>query len=263
MKIDIHTHILPENLPDLSSKYDGTSGWISIVKSDSNPNCACMMKDGKLFRKIEKNCWSLNERYDEMKAADVTTQVLSTVPVMFNYGAKPEHTLDLCNLLNDDLSKQINSFQLNSFNNDEIVKSFYGFGTLPMQDSRLAVEEMTRCVKELGFKGVQIGSHINDWLLNDKNLYPIWKRAEDLQCPIFVHPWDMDHITKTSKYWLPWLVGMPAETANAICCILMGGVLQQFPRVKFCFAHGGGGFPFTIGRIQHGYEVRPDLCAVE
>jgi aminocarboxymuconate-semialdehyde decarboxylase len=263
MRIDIHTHILPENLPDLSSKYDGTAGWISIVKSKTHPNCACMMKDGKLFRQIEKNCWSLNERYDEMKAANVTTQVLSTVPVMFNYAAKPEHTLDLCNLLNDDLFKQINTFQQSSWNNDEILKSFYGFGTLPMQDSRLAVEEMTRCFKDLGFKGIQIGSHINEWLLNDKNLYPIWKRAEDLQCPIFVHPWDMDHITKTNKYWLPWLVGMPAETANAICCLLMGGVLQQFPRLKFCFAHGGGAFPFTIGRIQHGYEVRPDLCAIE
>ena len=64
------------------------------------------------------------------------------------------------------------------------------------------------------------------------------KRAEDLNCPIFVHPWDMDHVSRTTKYWLPWLVGMPAETATAICCILMGNVLTQFPRLKFCFAHG-------------------------
>ena len=66
-----------------------------------------------------------------------------------------------------------------------------------------------------------------------------------------------------SKYWLPWLVGMPAETATAICCLLMGGVLQRFPRLKVCFAHGGGSFPFTVGRIQHGYNVRPDLCATD
>ncbi len=66
-----------------------------------------------------------------------------------------------------------------------------------------------------------------------------------------------------SKYWLPWLVGMPAETATAICSLLMGGVLERFPRLKVCFAHGGGSFPFTVGRIQHGYNVRPDLCATD
>ena len=66
-----------------------------------------------------------------------------------------------------------------------------------------------------------------------------------------------------SKYWLPWLVGMPAETATAICSLLMGGVLNRFPRLKVCFAHGGGSFPFTVGRIQHGYNVRPDLCATD
>lgn len=66
-----------------------------------------------------------------------------------------------------------------------------------------------------------------------------------------------------SKYWLPWLVEMPFETTQAICCILMGGVLEQFPRLRLCFAHGAGNFPYTIGRIDHGYNVRPDLCATD
>lgn len=122
---------------------------------------------------------------------------------------------------------------------------------------------MTRCCTDLGFKGIQIGTHVNDWNLDEKALYPIWKRAEDLNCAVFIHPWDMDHVSRTTKYWLPWLVGMPAETTTAISCILMGNVLAQFPRLKLCFAHGGGAFPFTVGRIQHGYEVRPDLCATE
>lgn len=62
----------------------------------------------------------------------------------------------------------------------------------------------------------------------------------------------MEHVSRTTKYWLPWLVGMPAETATAICCLIMGNVFAQFPKLKFCFAHGGGSFPFTVGRIQHG-----------
>ena len=66
---------------------------------------------------------------------------------------------------------------------------------------------------------------------------------------MFVHPWDMAMGGRFAKFWLPWLVGMPAETATAILCVLMGGVLQRFPRLKLCFAHGGGSFPYTAGRI--------------
>ena len=80
--------------------------------------------------------------------------------------------------------------------------------------------------------------------------------CEDLGAVLFVHPWDMIMGGRYSKYWLPWLVGMPAETATAICCLLMGGVLHRFPRLKVCFAHGGGSFPYTVGRVQHGYKVR-------
>jgi aminocarboxymuconate-semialdehyde decarboxylase len=68
---------------------------------------------------------------------------------------------------------------------------------------------------------------------------------------------------RMGKYWLPWLVGMPAETALAICCAIFGGVLEKLPALRICFAHGGGAFPFTIGRIDHGFHARPDLCAVD
>ena len=65
------------------------------------------------------------------------------------------------------------------------------------------------------------------------------------------------------KYWLPWLVGMPAETSRAICSMIFGGVFKSFPKLKIAFAHGGGSFPFTIGRIEHGFNVRPDLVAID
>lgn len=68
---------------------------------------------------------------------------------------------------------------------------------------------------------------------------------------------------RMNKYWLPWLVGMPSETATAMCSLLMGGVLEKFPHLKICFAHGGGAFPYLVGRIEQGYNVRPDLCATE
>jgi aminocarboxymuconate-semialdehyde decarboxylase len=80
---------------------------------------------------------------------------------------------------------------------------------------------------------------------------------------VFVHPWEMMGQEKMQKYWLPWLVGMPAETSLAICSMIFGGVFEKLPHLKVAFAHGGGSFPSTIGRIEHGYNCRPDLVAVD
>jgi aminocarboxymuconate-semialdehyde decarboxylase len=80
---------------------------------------------------------------------------------------------------------------------------------------------------------------------------------------VFVHPWEMMGERDMQKYWLPWLVGMPAEVSRAICSLIFSGTLEKCPRLRICFAHGGGSFPATIGRIDHGFKVRPDLCAVD
>jgi aminocarboxymuconate-semialdehyde decarboxylase len=137
-----------------------------------------------------------------------------------------------------------------------------------MQAPDLAARELERCVKDLGLAGVQIGSHIErpgrpDWNLSEPALFEVFASAQDLNACIFVHPWDMMGEAHMSRYWLPWLVGMPAETARAICSVIFGGVLERLPRLRIAFAHGGGSFPGTIGRIEHGFKVRPDLCATE
>ncbi|MEP6937720.1 MAG: amidohydrolase family protein, partial [Chthoniobacterales bacterium] len=75
------------------------------------------------------------------------------------------------------------------------------------------------------------------------------------------HPWDMLGKKRMPKYWLPWFVGMPAETSLAICSMMFGGVFERFPKLRVAFAHGGGAFPFAIGRIEHAFHVRPDLVA--
>ena len=116
---------------------------------------------------------------------------------------------------------------------------------------------------ELKLCGVQIGTHVNDWNLDAPELFPVFECAAELGAAVFVHPWDMMGKERMPKYWLPWLVGMPAETSLAICSILFGGVLERLGNLRIGFAHGGGAFPATIGRIEHGFKVRPDLCAVD
>jgi len=250
LKVDIHTHILPKNWPDLRERY-GYGGFIRL--EHHKPCCARMMMDDKFFREVEDNCWDPKTRMHDCDHHNVDVQVLSTVPVMFSYWAKPEDTLDLAMMLNDHIAGIV----------DKYPDRFIGLGTLPMQAPDLAIKELERCVNELGLAGVQIGSHINDWNLEAPEVFAVFEAAQDLGASIFVHPWDMMGKDQMPKYWLPWLVGMPAETSRAICSMIFGGVFEKLPDLKVAFAHGGGSFPATVGRIGHGFDVRPDLCAID
>lgn len=249
MKIDIHTHIMPANIPDWAKKF-GYGDFIHL----EHRNCkACMMKGDKFFRQVDENCFDEVEREKDMMETGVTTQVLSTIPVLFNYWAKPIDCLETSRFFNDHIAEVA----------AKKPNEFIGLGTLPMQDIELAINEMERCIGELGMKGVEIGTNINGLNLNEEIFFPFFKRAEELGCSIFVHPWEMMGSDKMQKYWLPWLVGMPAETSRAMCSLIFGGVFEKFPNLKIAFAHGGGSFPATLGRIDHGFNVRPDLVAVD
>lgn len=250
LTIDIHTHILPQHIPNWKEKF-GYGGFIQL--DHHRPCCARMiLDDGKFFREVEENCWSAEKRIDECKHQQVDVQVLSTVPVMFSYWAKPQDCLELSKFLNDHIAEIVNKYP----------KKFIGLGTIPLQAPELAIKELERC-KKIGLAGIQIGSHVNEWNLNAPELFPVFEACQKLDMCIFVHPWEMMGQEKMQKYWLPWLVGMPAETSLAICSMIFGGIFERLPRLRVAFAHGGGSFPATIGRIEHGFNCRPDLVAID
>ncbi len=246
LKIDVHTHILPRDIPAWKSKF-GYGGFITL--DHYKPCCARMVRDdGVQFRDIEANCWDPAVRIEEMDATGVTVQVLSTVPVMFSYWTEPNDGAEIARFLNDHIAEIVAEFPLR----------FVGLGTVAMQDPDLAIRELERC-RELGLAGVQIGTNVNQLNLGDDRFFEFFAACERLGMAIFVHPWDMAGEKDMQKYWLPWLVGMPAEVSRAICSLIFSGTLEKLPGLRICFAHGGGAFPATLGRIEHGFNVRPDL----
>lgn len=228
-------------------------GYGEFIHLEHRECDACMMKGDTVFRVVSKNSYDAAQRLHEMEETDVTMQVLSTIPVLFNYWAKAEHAHETSRFFNDHIAETV----------AKEPHHFIGIGTVPMQDSDLAIQEMERCVKVLKMPGIEIGSNINGKNLSDPCFFPFYEAAEQMGCALFVHPWDMMGEQQMEKYWLPWLVGMPAETSRAICSMIFSGVFEKFPALRVAFAHGGGSFPFTLGRIEHGFKVRPDLTAMD
>src|SRR5205085_33998 len=203
---------------------DARYGYSGFVRLEHyKPCCARMIIGDRVFREINDNTWDPKRRIEDMDRTGVSMQVLSTVPVMFSYWAKPIDALDLCRRLNDHIAEVV----------CEHSNRFAGLGTIPLQDPDLAAGELVRCREELGLHGVEIGTHVdaNEHChgpecrnLDHSSLNVVWTTAEQTGAAMFVHPWDMLGKQRMPKYWLPWLVGMPAETSLAICSMMFSGV---------------------------------------
>lgn len=158
MKIDIHTHIMPDKMPNWTQKF----GYGEFIHLEHRECDACMMKGDKVFRVVEKNCYDATERLKQMEEKEVTIQVLSTIPVLFNYWANPQDGYETSRFFNDHIAETVSKES----------HHFIGLGTVPLQDADLAIKEMERCIKELRMPGLEIGSNINGENLSEQKFFP-------------------------------------------------------------------------------------------
>ncbi len=247
LRIDIHSHLLPGQWPDFNG-----SRKLGFPVLEGDGEKRNIMINGEFFRAVGSTSWDVDERVRLYADSGVQVQVVCTVPVMFSYHLPLDPAESFIRFLNDHIAEQQDARP------DRVI----ALGTLPLQDADASIREVERC-RKLGLAGFQIGSNINGRNLDDPELFRVFEAIAEQDLALMIHPWQMMGSDQMPRYWLPWLVGMPAELSRAVCCMIFGGVHERLPGLRVCYAHGGGSFPFTIGRIEHGFNMRPDLVATD
>ncbi|SDQ91620.1 amidohydrolase family protein [Virgibacillus salinus] len=246
MRVDFHTHIIPEEIPDFADKF-GSDKWPVLEKT-----CSCganIMIEGNVFREVTDQVWSPEKRIQDMDAEGVDIQVLSPIPVTFSYWAKVEEAEEMSKVQNDFIANTVKQYP----------NRFVGLGTVPLQNVEVAIKEMDRCIHVLGLRGIEIGTNINGKNLDEPEFTTFFEMAEKWGVPIFIHPWETLGRDRLPRHNFMYTVGMPSETAVAAASLINSGIMERFPRLKVCFAHGGGSFPYILPRLDQGWNAWPNL----
>ncbi len=250
VRVDFHTHVISADFPDLASKY-GDDRFPILSQT-----CSCgaeIMVKGNTFRKITDQAWDPQKRIIDMDKEGIDIQVLSPIPVTFSYWSNPEAGLELSISQNDFIASIVQDYP----------DRFIGLGTVPLQNISYAINEMDRAIHQLGLKGIEIGSNVNGLNLDDPTFIPFFEAANNWNVPIFVHPWATIGRERMPNYNFMYMIGMPSETAIAAGSLIMSGLLDQFPNLKICFAHGGGSLPYLLPRLDKGWDVWPHIRKIE
>jgi aminocarboxymuconate-semialdehyde decarboxylase len=242
--IDIHNHFFPRTWPDLAARY-GTPNWPWIKHTEAGK--AEIIVGDRFFRQIYSACWDADMRLSEMDRDGVELQVLSATPVLFAYDRPVEHALDCARLFNDAALEMCGKGKGR-------LKSLC---QVPLQDIDASCKELSRCMRS-GHVGVQIGNHVGEKNLDDPAMVTFLRHCADEGAAVLVHPWDMLAPQRMPKYMMPWTVGMPAETQLGIVAMILGGAFDKLPpKLRICFAHGGGSFAFLLGRLENAWQHHP------
>lgn len=189
-------------------------------------------------------------RLADMDRMRVDRQVIAIPPPNFHYHVSGNVGADFARIQNEELVGL----------SDSNPSRFHVFATLPLQDVEASLEEVDRVARVSRVRGVQIGTNINGTELDDASLAPVWSALEREDLPVWLHP-DQRSIAgsdRLSDYYLQNFVGIPLDSTIAAARLIFGGVIEDFPSLRFGFCHGGGFTPYQIGRFEHGWSVRDE-----
>ncbi|MEO3388182.1 amidohydrolase family protein [Mesorhizobium sp. CAU 1741] len=246
--IDMHTHTLcPDVEPLVHGKYDpqanpyrrDMSAESRVTDGERKPTYGPMLKDPQ-------------RRIADMERMKVNFQVVAPAPAQQHYWADEELLVKLSMVQNDHVAGLVAGHP----------KHFAGMGTLPMAFPAAAAAEAERAVGELGLRGFQIDTRVNDHELSEPAFDPVWKTLARLGVPLFLHPLGFSHGQRLSPFFMINSVGQPLEELLAAMHLISGGVLDRHPGLKVVIAHGGGYLPFYVGRLDHAWKVRPEVRAL-
>jgi aminocarboxymuconate-semialdehyde decarboxylase len=251
--IDVHFHVLPPAFVDAVQRhhFDG------VIELDRSKSTAALLHRPPAGVTVEQGPPLLPQLTDvrdilaEMDRRKLDAAAISPPPQLFAYWAPPEVGERIAGAVNDGLA------QMRRAHPDR----FLPLASLPLQDGERAARELERACRELRLCGAALCTHVNGIDLDLAGLDPVFSAAQRLDVPLFLHPQNAGDVTRLQDYHLWNLVGFMMETATAAARLLMSGTFERFPKLKVVLAHGGGFLPYQLGRLDHGYEVRPELRA--
>jgi aminocarboxymuconate-semialdehyde decarboxylase len=246
LAIDLHAHALIPEVEELVRGQEGLrreqqarADWATTESNDHNRTLFATTYVPKLTQ--------VDKRIAAMDAMGIDIQAISIVP-QYNYWADRDLAQKIVSASNEGITAICAARP----------GRLTGLGTLSLQHPDLAIAQLDHAIKTLHLKGVIVCSAVNDIELADPSLEPVWSKAEELGAVVFIHPAGCTLGARIAPYYLSNVIGNPADTTIALAKLVFGGVLDRYPRLKICGAHGGGYFPFYIGRFDHGWRVRPE-----
>ncbi len=240
--IDMHSHFFPKISQQEAAKLDqNTAPWLHKTGKTGQ-----IMTGNQPFRPVYDALWDSYVRLAELDENNVDIQIMCATPVLFAYAAPIEKALPWHQKIND------LALEMCVANPDRLKV----LSQVPLQDVDAACAEVSRAQKN-GHIGVQIGNHVGDLNLDDAGLMTFLTHCAEEDIPVLVHPWDMMGGKRLQKWMLQWLVSMPAETQLGILSLILSGAFERLPKsLKLCFAHGGGSFPYLLGRVDNAWRQR-------
>ena len=239
MILDMHTHIVPEEFPDR----DGLS---SLARMEPRPDGRSTLFIGdRQVLAYPEACWDMDRRAGYLPALGADKQVLSPVPALLTYEMEPQDGATMSRFLNETIAGMV----------EQHPDLFYGMGTAPLQEIKLAVAEV-RHIKTLGLQGIEIRTNIEGKSLSDPEFRPFFKEAESQDLAVFVHAYAptfkerMDHMPPA----LNNPIAFPIEVALAGASLIWGGVLEDCPALRIGLSHGGGSLLQTLARSEETYQ---------